>query len=92
MLIRIDRIRALGIQYGDSVRQSGVRHMVVANNKVDAFLLGVLDLLDRFDTAIQRDNQRHAVLGGIIDTLVRDTVPLVVSIWDIEIQGRRVRS
>ena len=92
MLIRIDRIRALGIQYADSVRQSGIQQMMIAIKKVDVFLLVVLYLLDRLDTAIHRDNQRHAVLGGIIDTLVRDTVPLVVSIWDIEIQGRRVRS
>ena len=56
MFVRIDRVHPLGIQYGDGIGQCVVRHVMVADNKIDPQLLGIFDLFDGLDAAVERDH------------------------------------
>ena len=53
--------------------------MVVADDEVDALLLGVFDFLDGLDAAVQHDDELDATLGGIVNALERYAVSLVVA-------------
>ena len=88
MLVRIDGVYALGIQYSHGIRQNVVRHVMVADNKVDPQLLGIFDLFDGFDTAVERDHQRDSVFTGIVDSFIRNPVSFVVPVRNIIVQCR----
>ena len=88
MFVRIDRVHPFGIQHGDRIRQCVVRHMMVADDKIDSQLLGIFDLFDGFDTAVERDHQRDSVFPGVVDPFIRNPVSFVIPVRNIEIQRR----
>ena len=90
MLIGIFRIQSLGIEHSNRIGQHIIRHVMVADDEVYPFLLGILNLLDGLDAAIQRDNQCHTMGSRIVDAFERDTTTFVVAIRDIIIQARRI--
>ena len=57
--------------------------MVVTDDKINPFLVGVCDLIHGFDSAIQRNNQRAALLLRRVDSFVRDTISFRVTVRDI---------
>ena len=60
--------------------------MMVADDEIDAFLFGVAHHIDCLDAAIERNDKFYAYAGGVIHTLLRDTISIVVTIGDIVIQ------
>ena len=68
--------------------------MVVANDEIDAFLLGILDFVDCLDTTIEHNYQLHAYFFGVIDTLYRDTITFFVAsryiILDIRVEIEKI--
>ncbi len=53
---------------------------MVANNKIDTLLLGIIYFCDSFYATIKSNNEFHIRFLGIVDTLKRYAVSLVVSI------------
>ena len=92
MFVGILRVGTFGIEHSHGGRQFVVGHVMVANDEIDAPLIGVGHLVDGFDTTVERNDQRDAVFDGIVDAFVRNTVALVVPIGNIKIDCRRVGS
>ena len=59
--------------------------MVVADDEVDAVLRGIGHLFQGLDTAVERDDEFHPCLAGIVDTLVGDTIAFTFAVRDVEI-------
>ena len=76
----------LRVQDGDSLRKFVFGKMVVAYDHVYAPFPCVFDLLVCLDSAVEGDDQAEAVFGGPVDALVRDSVSLIISFRDIEVQ------
>ena len=57
--------------------------MVVTDDEIDAERVGVLHLIDRFDTAVECDDEGAAFLFGGVDSFGRDTIALGVTVGDI---------
>ena len=68
ILERIGIAFELRVENGNSVGQHIVGHMVVADDEVDAFFLGILNLFDCLDSAIEHNNQLHSDFGSVVDT------------------------
>ncbi|OAV73812.1 hypothetical protein Barb7_02803 [Bacteroidales bacterium Barb7] len=83
MRIRIHRIRPFGIQYGNGIRQRIVRRMMIANDKINAVLLGIFHLVVSLYPAVQRNNERDAVFDGILNTLMGHTIFIIIPPWNI---------
>ena len=81
--IRICIVHPFGIQNRHSRRQHFVRHMVVADDKVDALVLGILNFIYRLDATIQHDHQFHTLALRIIHSLNRYTIPFLTAVRDI---------
>ena len=88
MFVGIGLPLEFGVEDSHGVGQLVVGHVVVADDEVDAFALGVCNLLHGLDAAIEGDDERDAVLGGIVDTLVGDAVTLVVAVGDVVVEPR----
>ena len=69
MFIRIGVVFPFGIQNGYSRGQYIIGDMMVADDEINAFLLGVCDFFDGFDTAVQYNNQTYTTLCGIVYSL-----------------------
>jgi hypothetical protein len=84
---RIMAILALRVQYGNGSRKFFVRKMMVANDNIDAFGSSVSHFLHCLDTAVKGNYQLETVLCGPINTLAGDTVTLVITVRDVEIDA-----
>ena len=80
----VGAIVPLGIQDGYGLRNLLGRKMVVANDEIDPLTLCIDNLLGSLDSAVQGDDQRDTLAGGVINTLARNTVSLRVAVGDIE--------
>jgi hypothetical protein len=69
MLIRIGVVFPFGIQNGYGRRQYIIGDMMIADDEINAFLLGICDFFDGFDTTVQYNNQAYAILCGIVYSL-----------------------
>jgi len=70
LVVGIGVVGALGIEHSNSIRQGVVRYVVITNDEVNAFGLGVLDFLNGFDAAVQGNDQGVSVFVGIIHACV----------------------
>ena len=64
MFIRIGVVFPFGIQNGYSRGQYIIGDVMVADDEINAFLLGVCDFFDGFDTAVQGDDKTHALAAA----------------------------
>ena len=83
MRVGIVIVAALGVENGHGRRQHFVGHVVVADDEIDAALLGVGNFVDRFDAAVQDDDESHPGFGGIVDAALRHPVTLIVAVGDV---------
>jgi hypothetical protein len=83
-------VGAFGIEHGHGLRQLVVGHVVVADDEVHAALVGVGHLVDGFDAAVERDDERDAAADGVVDALERDAVALIVAVGDVVFDRRGV--
>ena len=86
ILERVGAVLALGVEYGHCLWQFVVGHVVVADDEVNAQLLGVADFLDGLNAAVEHDNQFHAVLCRQVESLLADAVAFFVAVGDIVLQ------
>ena len=86
MRVGIFVVNAFGIEYGNSFRQLIIGLVVVADDEVNAFLLGIAYHIDCLDAAIERNDQFNAYAIGVINTLLRNTISIVITVGDIVIQ------
>ena len=56
---------------------------MIADDEIDATLLGIGDFFDGFDAAVQDDDEAHTGFIGVVDAAFRHPVPLFVTIGDI---------
>ena len=61
---------------------------MVADDKVDSFGLGIGDLFRRFDPAVERDDQPHALALRVVDRFDRNAVAFGVAVGNVEQQRR----
>ena len=57
--------------------------MVVTNDKVHAQAICILDFIDRFDTAVERNDKTATILFGRIDTFGGNTISLRIAVRNI---------
>ena len=69
MFVGILRVGTFGIEHSHGGRQFVVGHVMVANDEIDAPLIGVGHLVDGFDTTVERNDQRDAVSDTIFVNL-----------------------
>ena len=81
-------IQALGIQNGYGRWKHLIRHMMVADDKVDSFLFGIGDFLYSLYAAIEYNNKSYTGFGGIVHSFFRNTIPLVVTVGYIIVKVR----
>ena len=58
---------------------------MIANNKINTFRFGIVDLFNCFDATIERDHEGETMPGCKIDSLVRYSVSLVIAIRNVKI-------
>ncbi len=61
--------------------------MMIADNKINAMVLGVLNLIYGLDPAIQCDDQGRSRFPRIIYPLCGNPVTFIVAVGDIKING-----
>ena len=83
VLVGVGVVEALGIEHSHSRRQLRARHVMIADDEVDALLLGIGNLVGSLDATVEHDDKPHARLAGIIDTLARDAVAVVVAVGNV---------
>ena len=71
-LVRILAILTLGVKDSDSVRDLVISGVVIADDEVDAFLLGVLYPISRLDATIEGNDKRATLVCSEIDALRGD--------------------
>ena len=83
VLVGIGVILAFGIQDGHRRRQHLVGHVMVTDDEVYSALTCIGYLLHSLDAAVEHNHQSHARLSGIIHTLARHSVTLLISVGDV---------
>ena len=81
--IGIGGVEPLGVQDGRGGRKHLVGHVVVADDEVDAFFTGVSYFFDRFDAAVEHDDEFHPCLIRIIHSFERHSIAFFVAVGDI---------
>ena len=76
-------ICAFGVQYCHCRRQLVIRHMMVADDEVYAFVLGVLDFVYCLYAAVQYDDKFHPRFLGKVYALTRDTISFLIPVRDV---------
>ena len=71
------------IKDGDGRRQLLVRHVMVADDEVDAHLFGPCDLLVGFNAAVEDNNQLHASLAGVLQSFVAYSIAFIVTVRNV---------
>ena len=82
---RIGAILAFRIQHRRCRRNFFLRKMMIANDKVNAFVLGIFYFIDSLDAAVEGDNQCEAVVRSPVDTFFGYAIAFVVTVRNIEI-------
>lgn len=75
VFVWVRRIRTLGIQNGGGRRKYLIGYMMVADNEIDAFFLGIADFFYCFDTTVQYDDQFYSGGVSIVDSLFDTPYP-----------------
>ena len=88
MLIGIGVVFTFGIEDSDRLRKHFVGHMMVTDDEVDAFALGVGYLFHRLDTAVEHNHQPDTGAGCIIHPLGSYAISLIVAIRDVIVDVR----
>ena len=83
MRVGVVIVAALGIENGHSRGQDLVGNVVVADDEIDATLLGIGDFFDGLDATVQDDDEAHTGFGGIVDTAFRHPVTFFVAVGDV---------
>ena len=76
-------VAPLRVENGHGGRQFFVRHVVVANDEIDAQFFGVGNLFNCLDAAVEHDDEAHATFGRKIHPLFRYTISLFVAIGNV---------
>ncbi len=83
---RVGAVDPLGVQHSYGTGDLLGRKMVVADDEIHAFLFGIDDLFRGLDTAVEGDDEPHALAGCEVDALDRNTVAFGVAVGDVESQ------
>ena len=85
LVVRIVAVGALGVEHGHGIGDDIASAVVVADDEVDAFGVGVFDAFHGLDAAVEGDDKLEAVVSRIVDTFVGDAVAFLVAVGDIEL-------
>ena len=80
MWVGVCGVGPFGVEDGNGRRHFVVRHMVVADDEVDAKALGVCNLVYGLNAAVEHDDKRHACFLGIVYAFVADAVSFLVAV------------
>ena len=83
MLEGIAVIWAFGIQDGNSIGHHLVGNVVIADDEVNAKLAGVGHFANGFDAAVENNDELHACVASILQSLCADAVAFVVAVGDV---------
>ena len=86
--VRVRVVQAFGVQYSYGRRENIIRHVMVADDKVNPFFFGIRDFLYCFYSAIEYNNQSHTGFSGVVHSFFRNTIPFVVSVGYVVIKVR----
>ena len=86
IVVRIGGIGTLGIQHSHRIGQFVIGFVMVADDEVYAFLLGISNFLNSFDTAVEHNHQRKMVVGSKVDALIRNAVTFHIAVGQIIVQ------
>ena len=82
----------LRVEYSHGVRHLRIGAVVVANNKVDAFIGGVLHLVDSFDATVEGNNKATALAGCVVYPLKRNAIAFGIAVGYVGVKQRSVAS
>ena len=85
LVVRIVAVGALGVEHSHGIGDDIASAVVVADDEVDAFGVGVFDAFHGLDAAVEGDDKLEAVVSRIVDTFVGDAVAFLVAVGDIEL-------
>ena len=85
LLVGVGAVALLGVEHRHGARHLVARQVVVADDEVDATLLGVVHLLHGLDAAVEGYHQLHPRLVGVVDALVRNAVTLAFAVRHVEV-------
>ena len=88
IFVRIGGILTLGIEDGNCWRQFLVGHVVVANNEINAQTLGIGNFFDCLDAAVEHNDEFYTRLVGVVHTLNRHPISLLVSVGNVVVEFR----
>ena len=78
----------LGIEYSHGVRHLRIGAVVVADNKVDAFIGGVLHLINSFDATVEGNDKATALAGSVVYPLKRNTIAFGIAVGYVGVEQR----
>ena len=79
---------AFRVEHGHGRGHGLVGDVVVADDEVDAQRAGIGDFVDGLDAAVEHDDKSDAHFGGVVHSLARDAIPLVIAVGDVEVHVR----
>ena len=80
----------LGVEYSHGVRYLRIGAVVVADNKVDVFIGGVLHLINSFDATVEGNNKATALAGSVVYPLKRNTIAFGIAVGYVGVKQRSV--
>ena len=90
VFVWVSIICSFRVKHCHCARQCLVCRVVVTDNKINSQRRSIIHLLNSFDATIQRNDEFHIILFGIINPRFRNSIPLFVSIRYVIIQLRRL--
>ena len=78
----------LGIEYSHGVRHLRIGAVVVANNKVDVLVGGILHLIDSFDATVEGNNKATVLAGSVVYPLKRNTIAFGIAVGYVGVEQR----
>ena len=83
MLKRVGVSLQFRIKNSYSFGKAIIGHMMVADNKVNSFTLGVINLFYSLDAAVEYNNEGNTETRSEVDALVGNTITLFIACRDI---------
>ena len=83
MLEGVSRVLTLRIQNGHSIGQFIVGHVMVTDDEINAQRLRIGDFIDCLNAAIQHNNEFDTLFGCIVQSLLADTITLLITVGNI---------
>ena len=80
----VGAVLAFGVEHGDGVGNGVAGQVMVANDEIDSFALGIGHPGTGFDSAVEGDDELRSVVGGVVDPLFRNPVPFGVAVGNVE--------